>query len=250
MSRQFSKSTSNYMSLGAAAVGSLLSGASGSSFHAWAYATTLTATNDRNFLLVVRGSTGVTLGLSVHDGSSAVLRTTLRSRSADSASILFSTGTVSTGAWTSVGLSINYATAGVAFYINGSAAGTGTATFGSTTYSHSVSGSADSIGSVAGTATADQQWDGLVAHAAVWKTVLSGSEFSDLAAGANPGAIQTASLVSLHRLAGVDSPEPNAVSGGPSGTITGSVPAGGSDPGVWVPWRARTTRSIGVGRYA
>lgn len=85
---------------------------------------------------------------------------------------------------------------------------------------------------------------GLVAHVAVWSSALSQTDVESLAgpfssgaqsgSGANPLAVQAASLVAYWPLAGSTSPEPDS-KGSNSLTLTGSPGAGASDPTVDAP---------------
>lgn len=247
MSRSYSKNTSNYTSLGAAAINPLISGASAVTLFAWGRPSSFTAGANGNRIIsavIDAGATGPMLA--VGNGSGHVLRVGARSAAGDGFQTRDSVGTISTGAWVALGGVIDFAAGTITPYIGGSADNGGAATFGLTAYTPGTPTSHDGIGSsfTGSTPTnTGNQWDGPLAHIAIWVAALTSQEMADLAAGANPGAIRTASLVSYHRLAGYDSPEPNAISGGPSATITGSVPAGGSDPAVYQPWR-RARRPI------
>lgn len=242
MSRDFSKNVSNYMSLGTGSIGPLINGASAVSAHCWARYDTLEAVSYRNrvvSLLIDGAGTGLTL--TVHDGSSAVFVVGARSVAGDGFQSRSGTTVLSASTWYSLGVVFDFAGDTITPYLNGTAEGGGSVTFGNTTYTHGTPTVADGIGGAASSPPANQ-WDGLIAHVALWGAALSAQDWTDLAAGANPGAVATANLVFYMRLAGYDSPEPAVVSS-VTGTITGSVPAGASDPPVHLPWYSSRRRS-------
>ena len=239
MSRVFTKNTSNYMSLGVGGLGSLINGAAAVSVHVWArYATLSTAANNNAIVTVnINGAATTGLLLSAHNGTSAVLRAGARSLTADAFQAANGTTVLSSATYYSLGAVYNFTADTITPYVNGTAEGGASVTFGSNTFTLGTPSAAECIGATfAPPGSVVSQWDGELEALAIWNTALSGADFTNLAAGAWPGAIATANLVSLHILAGYDSPEPNLVSGGPSGTITGTVAAGSNNPTLWRPW--------------
>jgi hypothetical protein len=127
------------------------------------------------------------------------------------------------------GLAVFTSNSSRAVYLNGTGAtnttAVGSATPGRLSVLYSARGSSPSA-----------YFGGQVAHAAVWSAALDATEAAQLAAGANPAEVRKASLVGYWRLAGFDSPEPSAITGGSALTVSGAT-AGLTNPGVWVPWR-------------
>lgn len=240
MSRSFTKNVSNYMSLGINGVNPLISGAGAVSVHVWAKPSSYDTgfalnTVFRNY--INNSSSGVLM--SINNGTSDLLVFGARSTTGDSFQSKTSTSTVPTGSWSSLGGVLNFAAGTVTPYFNGTAEGGGSVTFGASTYTPGTPSTVhDSIGSqlVVSPGSTTQQFNGSLSLLAIWTIALTGTNFSDLAAGAWPGAVGSSPPVLLMPLAGYSSPESSLV-GGLSGTITGSVPAGSDDPGVWAPWR-------------
>lgn len=82
-----------------------------------------------------------------------------------------------------------------------------------------------------------EPFGGNLAYFAFWSVALNATEVGNLAAGCNPGAVQTAGLLDYWMLAGYGSPEPSMTSGR-SLTLTGTA-LDQSSPPVSVPWRRR-----------
>lgn len=249
MSRDFSKNVNNFMTLGTAGLANLINGAAQVSAAVWVYFDTLTAAANANraFTILVDGvNTGMMVG--VHNGTSAVIRAGARSQAADAFQTRDGTTVVSTGAWHLLGAVFNIGGDVITPYLDGVAEGSGAVTFGATTWTKGAPTQADAVGGVIGglgvPPSTDSQVDGRIAHFGLWNTGLSAQNFADMFGGANMGAIETANLVSYLRLAGYDSPEPNLVTGAPSGTIANIVPAGAENPSVWIPTRLPTDAII------
>jgi hypothetical protein len=67
-----------------------------------------------------------------------------------------------------------------------------------------------------------RNWNGRLAEFAVWSSVLTSGNATSLSQGVRPDAIGTAPVYYLP-LCGVSSTETNAISGGTSGTVTGTL---------------------------
>ena len=111
-------------------------------------------------------------------------------------------------------------------YINGTSAGTHGSTFTTNT-----AGVQQTIGTLANGSIplAGFSAGAAIAEVAVWSVVLAGSEVTTLYNSGSNGAlaseVQNASLVSYLPIWGVHDPEPDMVSGSPSGTIVGTTKA-------------------------
>jgi len=92
-----------------------------------------------------------------------------------------------------------------------------------------------------GTSNLSARMEGLIAHYAIWSVALSQSEVEGLAgpfssgsqsgSGDNPLAVQNANLLLYIQIDGTSSPEPDAKNNYDF-TVSGSPPAGGSNPSV------------------
>lgn len=225
MARDFTKNTSNYMRLGANAIGALINGASAVSLHAWIYPDTIsTASGDNNVLTVYGADALVTYRLAIHDGTNAVLRSSGRPNSGESQRNVVGTTNVSTGAWQSVGMVADYANDLLQPYYAGAAEGSPSVAFTATSYStNTPTTSYDSIGSNGTPATTAVQIDGRIAEVAIWTSDIGATNFAALAAGISAQCIARSSLVFYMPLYGDASPEVDLVNS-VNGTITGSLP--------------------------
>jgi hypothetical protein len=242
VARDFSKDAANYMTIGVDALSPVIAGASAVSMHGWAHPDTFTATANFNRLISVTiNSTSAGLVLSIHNGTTAVVRVGARSATADAFQTGNGTSAVSTGAWSSIGGVVNYGAATITPYYNGAAEGGGAVTFGSATYADdgTPTGS-DMVGSDNAAPTASACFDGRLAEVAIWTADIGASGFAALAKGVSALAVRPDALVFYMPLVGKYSPERDIV-GGKSGTITGTV-AGAAHPRLYTPRRTKVRR--------
>ncbi len=230
MARDFSKNTSNYLSLGVDGINAIASGASAITYAAWVQADSFgTAATDNRIISECVSGTNVT-GIALAVGNSpAVLAAYARSQSADSLQTKTGTTTVATGVWHHVAAVYDFAGDTITPYLNGVAEGGGSVTFGATTYTpsattaHAGIGTGFSVGSPLSTAA---QFDGRIGEVAIWRIGLSPGRIRAIANGASPEGVRPESLVAYFRLDGTGSAEFNAAARTPIGTISGSVPQG------------------------
>lgn len=239
MSRDFVKSTSNRLSLGANLLNPLLERAEQISFHAWIVidSTTTFANDNRVISILISGGTTSGLSLSVeHSGSNRLVRVGARSESADTYRTLDGVTALDTGVWYSIGGIFDFRGGFLTVYLNGSLDSRGSAAWGQTAYAPSASTGNDGIGCVfngtfpVGTST---QFDGRIAEVAIWRQNIGNVAFAELARGFTPLARYSAgarslteafpSLVAYLPLYGIDSPEPDLTGNGIKGTISGTL---------------------------
>ncbi len=223
MARDFSKNTSNYMRLGANALGALLDGAPGIACHCWANFDTISTTSGDNALMTIWGTNAsMNFRMAVHDGTNPVFRISSRPVAAEAQRNAIGTTNLTIGTWYSLGASVDFVNDTITPYVNGAGEGATAAAFTATAYSTGTpTTSFDSIGSN-GTPTAGTQVDGRIAEMAVWGSTLTAAEFASLGNGVSALLIRPQSILLYMVLLGNMSPEPDRISG-VSGTITGTV---------------------------
>jgi len=173
MARDFSKDVANYYGLGIDRMGNILEGAAFVSIHAIvAYDTLDTAANNNPILQWKIGSNLTSFLLSIHDGTSAVLRAGARSQNADAFQARNGTTVLSAGTFYGVGAVFDYAGDTITPYLDGVAEGGGAVTFGATSYTHTAGTSHDGIGANLGTTgtptSTAAQFDGRIAELGAW----------------------------------------------------------------------------------
>lgn len=233
MSRTFTKNLSNYMSLGANSLGSLMNGAAFVALSCWAKAASFTSVVSRNTSISAQiGVNTTAIGFFVYDGSANKLRVLARSQSSDSSQIATGTTTLSTGTLYHFGVLIDYAADTIYLYLNGSLETTASVTFAGTTYTHTNvtdAGYHDAVGSFFGTAvpiSTDHQFDGEIGECALWahsSAPLVTADFAALYAGKSPLRVGAVLPAWYMQIQGSASPE-TSLRGSLSGTITGSLP--------------------------
>lgn len=241
MSRVFTKNTANYASYGVNKIGALLSGATKYAVAVWVKPASFSPSSNVDNTAIVAGIDSTVSGFSIGvDSTSGTARVVAHSRSrpADSRQVRAgTTRTVAAGSWQLLGADFDVAGATVTPRHNGVADGAGSVTYGATTYTQGTPSGVDRVGadlSASGPGSTAAQFDGEIAHLAIWKftgsdTGLTQAEWDALAAGALPNTIQAAKLVLYTPLAGTANPEPSTVGSLPL-TLTGSVPAGSNAP--------------------
>lgn len=228
MARDFSKNTSNYLSLGVGTVGPIVNGSAFLSFHCWANVDTIdSGVNDNGlFVFLTANSAAFTARI---DGSAGtkVLRVGGRSQSTDGFQARNATSSFTTSTWHSCGGVLDFAGDVITPYFNGVAENSGAATFGGTAYTDNATGrtNGDGIGNIgtAPPATAGQ-FAGRLAEFAIWfgSRALTADEFAALAKGFSPAQVGPALGRIYFDLLGNNSPEKDLFRG-LSGTITGTV---------------------------
>lgn len=225
MARDFTKNTSNYMTLGADAIGTLINTVGAVSVHAWINPDSYDSGAFDNRILTGFCGAGFANILLAVDGSGGnkVLAVAGRSRVSDSFQSKVGTTDLGTGTYKSVGAVFDYGAATITPYISGTAEGGGSVTWGTTAYDHTVAvGFVDGIGH-GGTLSTATQFDGRIAELAIWDVALTSGDFTSLAGGAAANTVDSGNLIVYMRIIGTDSPETDLINGF-SGTITGSLP--------------------------
>lgn len=188
MARDFSKNTSNYATLPAGGLGTLINGAAKVLVVAWGQPDTkdVSANNNRVLTIAINGSSGgVVLGLN----SDHTVYATCRSQSADSAQSRSSTATVANGAVACFGAAIDYAGDTITPYVGGVASNGGAVTFGASVYTQGTATALDFVGA-GGTTTpisTSAQFDGRLERIQVWRGTADAADpasmMADLATG-------------------------------------------------------------------
>lgn len=230
MARDFAKNTAFYMTVGQNVIGPLLNGAAHLMIAAWINLDTISTLANHNRIVNIPIDAGVTgLTISVHNGTSAVLRVGCRSQSSDGFQTKDGTTVISTGTWHHVCGIVDIGGDTITPYLNGTAEGGGSVTFGAATYTDGTptAGELDCIGgTLAGSvpATETQQIDGRIAEVGVWAsaTAFTAEDAAALSARFAPNLVRPDALKVYFRLLGADSPERDHW-GGLSGTITGNI---------------------------
>jgi hypothetical protein len=240
MSRDFSKNTSNYMRLGANALGALFNGQAVLAIHMWAWFDSISTTSGDNALLTVWGTNAsMNVRVAVHDGSNPVLRISSRPVAAETQRNVAGTSSLATGRWHSLGCVIDYPGDLITPYVNGAPENPTSSAFTATAYSTGTpTTSFDAIGSN-GTPTAGTQVDGRIAELATWKVNIGAAAFRGLARrDKSPRDIRRDQLLGYWRLAGKGITarcEPGMPAAAVVGTITGSIPRQAPPPGIEIP---------------
>jgi hypothetical protein len=224
------------VSLGTAALNPLLAGASAVSSFVWAYARTLSAgglITDNVAIVAFVNSSSAGHALRVNGATNAVV---LLSRSQTADAIVTTTatsGSFQANRWCSMGAVSNITDKSVALYTDGYRVGfAGGVSYGASAYTPGTLTAPDSLGAIDLLDTS-RQWNGLLAHAALWRTALTDADYAALASGVSPLAIRRESLAAYFPLQ--DSQGIHDVVGGVQGTITGSVPIDEDTRSLWMP---------------
>ena len=127
--------------------------------------------------------------------------------------IVQSTGTISTGAWTHVGVTFD-GSGGVSFYINGSSAGTATAASSNPTNSGNVT---------VANAYNGNHFDGKIDELAIFNSALSSSDMTTIYNSGTPANISSLSPLGWWRMGDNDSGTGTTVTDQGSGSNDGSL---------------------------
>jgi hypothetical protein len=214
MARFFTKDVSNYVSLGAAAIGPLIDGAAAISVHAWVRPSALSNPAGNNRVLSVKngngsGKTGLVLSMG-NNTAGPVLRVVARSSDADTDQVKASTTALTAGNWWSIGAVADFSAGTLTPFLNGIAEGGGAATFGSATYVKGVVGTQeDLIGTnISPPSQTGPIWPGDLAEIAIWRSDIGASGFAALKSGYSAALISARTLVFHLPLWGRSLPEP------------------------------------------
>lgn len=250
MARDFSKNTSNHMSLGAASVSPLLHGSAAISLAAWVNIDSFTAaTAFCNDVLALSFSTDTASAVLLFDTTSSVngVKVFARAESSESGQTAKGTTSLSTGVWYHVGCVIDYANDRIRVYVNGSQEVNQAVSFTATSFTGATSGGTkpDGVGvdfAAGGSPTSTtRQMDGRIAEVGIWSSDIGDGNFAALADAISPSLIRPATLAVYMPLNGRNSPERDLV-GGLSGTITGTIPYA-DHPRVIMPRRRKRPTS-------
>lgn len=228
--RDFSKNTTNYMTLGANAISPLLSGAAQISFHFWVNAdTSLGSSSSNNCLLSILSSGASTGGIRIYwdKGDGDVIEAQVRDISAPATRDIIGSLPLAYGVKVSIGVVIDYPGDTVELYVNGvSDGGPQAATFADSTYAPGTPTGQDTIGAF-GTPPSfpGVQFAGLIGEIAIWRSNIGAAGFAKLAEGYGALEIDDDNPpVFFMPLDGRSSPEVDVIAG-KLGTITGSIPS-------------------------
>ncbi len=250
MAREFSKTTTNRMTLGTSAIGTLINGAAKISVHARCclHSTTSAANADRMIQVTVSGSnSGIVLGI---DGTGATRRVYCGVRSQNADGFQKRTGTtyaVTLSDWHSLGAMIDIGGDAITPYGGGSADNGGAVTFGAATWTLGSPGISDAIGGDGFFSSANNQIDGLLTDVAVWAGELSADDFAALAAGYSASLIRPDILVSHFLMDQAASENEKDHWGGLTGTIAGTIGAAEDPPIIYSAGVLSVTQADGGG---
>lgn len=242
MARDFSKNTSNYMTIGVGALGPILNGAGAISAHAIVTGDTLDATSvDDNRILSI-AIDGASSALRLHTKGDVNKRLNVAGRSVitDALQSVEGTTTMSTGTEYSCGGVLDIAGDKIRVYLNGSQEANTAVTFNNATYTHGTPTDSDRIGADMTTPpfATHFQWDGSIAEVAVWAGDIGTDGFYQLNKRISALLVRPDLLIFYAPLWGKASPEPDIVSG-KVGTITGTVAQRDPHPRIYWPRRRR-----------
>ncbi len=215
MARDFSGSTSNFLSIGdvsaiditgtALTVSAWVFPDNFADFRSVAVKATSTGLNTRQYGIYLAQTTGVATFL-VGDAAGQ--------------DTIATPGAVSTAGWSHVaGRKNGTGVTALSIFLNG----VGT----SGTSNKTIQNRADSL-NIGRFSDALLPFDGRIAEVAIWNLALTDTEIGYLADGASPLTIQAANLKGYWPIYGLASPEPDRSGSGNNATINGSVPASGT----------------------
>lgn len=227
MARDFSKTSTNYMTIGVMALGPLFQGAAAISVAAWTNQDTFSNTggaNDNAILDVMITGTGTAgLRLCTDFTSGARSRIAGRSGTGDALQARNCTSPVTTGVWHHQGGVLDIANDTITPYFNGVAENAGAATFGNATYVQGTSTRSDQVGGADFlTAGSSRQVDGRIAEVAAWTMDIGAAGFAMLADGMSPLFVHPEALAFYMPLIGAFSPDLERINR-IVGTINGTV---------------------------
>lgn len=230
MARDFTANTSNYLSLGANALGPLLNGAASISVHLIAFYDTLAGTSVGHDLFSV-AINGATTGLAINsiDPAGGVvhsIRAGGRSVSGDTFRTLDGTTAIAASTTYAVGVAFQISADNIVIYLNGTQDASGiSGTWGNASYTNGTPTTHDGIGAAFSGSTpisTTRQFDGRLAEVAVWAGDIGAAGFAQVGQRISPLLVRPDLLVAYWPLIGRYSPETDLVSG-IAGTITGTV---------------------------
>lgn len=224
MARDFSKNTSNYLSLPAGNIGAGLNGTRAISIAAWVYADTLTGGSDNDYLINVWCASFAQLKITLSD---------MRGQFYNPAAVgaipdRYASSALTTGVWTHICFTYSvYAYQTPDCYINGVLSnGSGTWEIGGSAWGYSAYAIPDSIGCKIAASTptnTSQQFDGKIADLAIWTGNIGIKGAQQLAAGCSPLRILPAVLLAHWPLWGEYSPDIDLIRKAQA-NVSGSVP--------------------------
>jgi len=236
VSRDFSKDVNNWMGFPDDTVGTHIDGAGEVSMHLWGKADTYTTSeaNQNRMIIVHIDGTSAGVWMSINaTGANDVLRLRARSETGETLESRNGSNDLPTGSWHSFGSHFDFAGDVMTPYANGAADNGGAETFDATSYTHASPTVNVMIGADDESPATNNQWDGLLAEIAVWKSGLTAGEFLLLSKGASALFIQPHNLVFYAPMWGSHAPEINLMTSD-VGTITGTI-AKGEHPPVFYP---------------
>lgn len=219
MARDFTKNTSNRMSLGTSEIGPLINGARATSFGAIVTFDTLAGAgnNDRVLSFFVSGSNAIVLGV-----DNGTMYAAGRSQTTDSYQ-KSAAGSISTGTEYHIAGVLDYPADSIRPYLDGVQQADDGVTFGSNTYNHGTPSQVDMIGSIDDSPTTNSQVDGRISEVCLYRGDIGTDGFAQLADRISPEMVRRELLVAYWPLLGNASPEIERINR-KQGTIVGSVP--------------------------
>lgn len=227
MARDFTKNASNRLGWSTNTIGNLINGAAKVSVHLWANidSTDTAAGNNRLLSTFVNGgSNGLRMSIE-NTGAPRNLLISGRSGGGDSLQSKTGTTNLSLTTWYSLGGVWDFSGDIITPYVNGSAEGGGSVTFGNSAYTQGSATANDAVGTQdnSGTTTTASSTDGRIAELAIWDVDIGSSAFAALAGGDHPLTVNFSDLVLYLSIYGDNSPEPDYFDK-TNATVTGSLP--------------------------
>lgn len=234
MSRDFSKSLSNWITLGVNKIGPLLGSVGGISYSFAINKDTAASSEVDVPAHFYNGGGSIILWYSNIGFTSPTGRHYFARVNTDSYAVSMNvTGLTTTGSWDYITVTVDWSANpySIKVYKNGSVLSSGTFATTGGNYTHTTATNADTLGTYSSTSTGVPNntvycIDGGMAEFAVWKKVLTAGDAVALGGGACPLKVQPQSLVNYWRLNGQGSPEIEIINK-IEGTINGSVPVRG-----------------------
>lgn len=245
MARDFTKNTSNYMSLGAGAFNAVMSGAAACSMTCWVRLDSRessTGSNAHDDLFCAWVGSAVALDLNLGNTDSRKDDWLIGGRSQNGDAFQFAcrdSAAPTLGKWYCIGAVLDYAGDYIYLYENGVLIASASVTFGASAYTAGSPTNIDAIGASCTSApsSTSRQVDGAIAEVAIWRSRLGAGDFRALWQGADPRAVMPNALAAYWPLAGQRSPELDLIKLR-TGTVTGAV-GERAHPPVRGPWLAR-----------
>lgn len=240
----------NYLTFGLNKIGPLINGAAKVSFHIWVnmveYNTT-GAFDNRLINVRMNGQTSLTVGFNGTDSNK--IRASGRSVVTDGLQTIGGATANTTGEWISVGGVFNYTGDSIRVYRNGVEDGSGSVTFGNSSYTDSADASTQDcimLNSVCPPTVVAHLLDGYAAEVALWTDDIGTSGFLQLSKKFSPLLVRPDALVLYDKIIGKETTEIDIISK-INLTVNGTVAAADHPPIIYPsPAQIRMYTAAGV----